>query len=128
MQAHLRVARPVTDLAAAVKQYTAGLDLSLLGRFEDHNGFDGAMVGRAGGHYHFEFTVCHHHPQRPSPTPEDLLVFYIASETQWRQACARMLAAGFIQVAPLNPYWAQRGCTFQDHDGYCTVLQNAAWS
>jgi hypothetical protein len=42
--------------------------------------------------------------------------------------CALMLEAGFIEVRPFNPYWQRRGRTFQDHDGYRTVLEQDAWT
>ena len=81
-----------------------------------------------GLNYHFEFTHCRRHPVVPSPTSEDLAVFYIPDALEWQSACASMLAAGFQRVAPFNPYWDVRGCTFKDPDGYCVVLQNASWS
>jgi hypothetical protein len=39
-----------------------------------------------------------------------------------------MLAAGFKQVTAFNPYWGVRGRTYEDHDGYRIVLQQAEWS
>ena len=45
MSPHLRIARPVRDLARAVDQYQRGLGLEQLARFVDHAGFDGAMLG-----------------------------------------------------------------------------------
>jgi hypothetical protein len=39
-----------------------------------------------------------------------------------------MTAAGFRPVVSFNPYWERRGRTFEDHDGYRVVLQNADWS
>ena len=39
-----------------------------------------------------------------------------------------MLAAGFTEVESFNPYWRACGRTFEDPDGYRTVLQNDAWS
>lgn len=42
-------------------------------------------------------------------------------------ACARMLDAGFREVESFNPYWQRHGRTFEDPDGYRTVLQNAGW-
>ncbi len=123
----LRIARPVTDLKRAKAMYGAGLDLHVIGHFEDHAGFDGVMLGRAELQYHFEFTHCSAHPVTPTPTPEDVTVFYIPDENEWTLACARMLAAGFRQAASFNPYWDAHGCTFVDMDGYRTVLQNAAW-
>lgn len=107
--------------------YRAGLGFDELGRFADHAGFDGVMLGQAGLDYHLEFTVCRAHPLAPAPTPEDLLVFYLPQAAQWESACQSVLAAGFIEVAPYNPYWRQHGRSFADHDGYRLVLQCASW-
>lgn len=124
----LRVARPVTDLARAEALYVAGLGLQVLARFADHAGFDGVILGFPGHHYHLELTRCRGNPVAPSPTHEDLAVFYLPHEGAWRQACGRMLAAGFREVPSFNPYWDARGRTFEDPDGYRTVLQNSAWA
>lgn len=124
----IRIARPVTDLARSQKLYSAGLELTVLGSFTDHAGFDGVMLGRPGLPYHFEFTLWREHPVLPQPTPDDLLVCYLPDASVWRASCARMLLAGFRAVDPFNPYWAVRGKTFEDLDGYRTVLQNAEWN
>src|SRR5574340_77165 len=58
MRLHLRLARPVSDLARATDMYCRGLRLRVVGRFENHEGFDGVMLGIAGSGYHFEFTYC----------------------------------------------------------------------
>jgi catechol 2,3-dioxygenase-like lactoylglutathione lyase family enzyme len=128
MQPHLRVARPVSNLARTVAMYCEGLGLRVLGCFEAHEGFDGAMLGRAGMQYHFEFTHCRTHPSAPTPTNEDLVVFYVPDVTAWQAACAAMMAAGFKQVTSFNPYWEVQGRTFVDPDGYRVVLQNSEWS
>ena len=108
--------------------YVSGLGLQVLGSFEDHDGFDGVMLGHADAGHHFELTHCRSHPVVPSPTSEDLLVFYIEEPSEWQAACSRIRAAGFEQVASFNPYWDVRGRTFEDHDGYRVVLQCAKWS
>jgi catechol 2,3-dioxygenase-like lactoylglutathione lyase family enzyme len=128
MARQLRIARPVTDLQRAVEMYRRGLGFEEIARFEDHDGFDGVMLGRSGLGYHFEFTCCRTHPVPPSPTPEDLLVFYLPDAVEWQQTCDRMTAAGFVAVRAFNPYWDRRGRTFQDPDGYRVVLQQAGWS
>ena len=129
MPPHLRIARPVTALARSVAMYRHGLGLQQIGAFADHDGFDGVMLGFAGdgAGFHFEFTVCRTHPVPPSPTPEDLLVFYEPDARAWQARCAAMRAAGFAEVEPFNPYWATAGRTFADTDGYRVVIQRANW-
>ena len=127
MTPHLRIARPVSNLPRARAMYCEGLGLRVIGSFEDHDGFDGVMLGLADAGFHFEFTQCTRHPVRPTPSAEDLFVFYVPEAAQWRSLCASMLTAGFRQVASLNPYWDRHGRTFEDPDGYRTVLQNGAW-
>jgi hypothetical protein len=107
--------------------YTRGLDLCEIGSFQDHEGFDGVMLGFPGEVFHFEFTNCRAHPVVPAPTPEDLLVFYVPDHSAWTRRCACMLEAGFVEVEPFNPYWSKRGRTFRDPDGYRVVIQRSAW-
>jgi len=38
-----------------------------------------------------------------------------------------MKAIGYEPIKSYNPYWEERGVTFEDPDGYRIVLQNAAW-
>ncbi len=128
MPPHLRIARPVSNLARATDMYCRGLGLCIVGRFEDHAGFDGVMLGFAGAGYHFEFTRYRHHPVAPAPTPEDLVVLYLADETEWHAACDSLAGAGFDRVASFNPYWDEAGRTFQDPDGYRIVLQREQWT
>ena len=127
MSAHLRIARPVTNLERTVAMYKRGLGLAELGRFEDHEGFDGVMLGHRGSHFHFEFTCCRSHPVRPSPTPEDLIVLYVPDADEWQRTCSALLDAGFRQVRSFNPYWERQGRTYEDDDGYRIVIEHAAW-
>ena len=125
--AHLRIARPVSSLERSVEMYRRGLGLEEIGRFEDHDGFDGVMLGVPGGDYHFEFTRSRGHGVRPTPTPEDLIVFYLPARSAWKAGCAAMIAAGFVRVASFNPFWDVRGRAFEDPDRYRVVLENDAW-
>ncbi len=128
MISHFRIARPVTNLTRTEAMYRDGLGLVRLGHFDDHEGFDGVMLGEAGGTFHFEFTCCRSHPVKPTPTPEDLLVFYVPDREDWGRRCESMTAAGFKRVTSLNPYWDRDGCVFEDPDGYRVVVQCASWS
>ena len=124
----LRVARPTDDLDALLPFYREGLGLELLFRFDDHDGFDGVMLGRAGWPYHLEFTRARGHAAGRAPTPDNLLVFYYPDAKDWREAVKRMAAAGFAAVPAFNPYWDRDGCTFEDPDDYRVVLQHGDWT
>jgi len=127
MAPQLRIARPVSNLARTVDMYCRGLGCRVLASFDDHDGFDGVMLGYPDAGYHFEFTHCREHPVQPGPTKEDLTVLYIGEAADWNAACSRMIAAGFNEAEPFNPYWKVRGRTFEDPDGYRVVLQKCDW-
>ncbi len=112
------MARPVRDLARTTTLYCAGLGLHVVGRFENHEGFDGVMLGRANTGYHFEFTYCRTHPVEPQWTAEDLVVFCLPDKAEWLQACQAMESGGFRRVASFNPYRDLQGATLEDPDGY----------
>jgi catechol 2,3-dioxygenase-like lactoylglutathione lyase family enzyme len=126
-KARLRVARPTDDLAAVVAFYRDGLGLEVLYEFRDHDGFDGVMLGRRGTAYHLEFTCKAGHRAGRAPTSENLLVFYLPDETEWKAAVSRLERAGHQPVKSFNPYWDRSGRTFEDPDGYRIVLQNEGW-
>ena len=124
---HIRIARPVADLERSVEMYVEGLGLRVLDQFEDHEGFDGVMLGHPGLSFHFEFTRYRHEPVAATPSSEDLVVIYLPDRDEWSACSKRMLDAGFVRTASFNPYWEQRGQTFVDPDGYRVVLQNDHW-
>jgi catechol 2,3-dioxygenase-like lactoylglutathione lyase family enzyme len=125
--ATLRIARPSDDLEALLPFYRDGLGMEILYRFEDHDGFDGIMLGGKGAPWHLEFTGAHGHRAGKAPTQDNLLIFYIADAEHHAAAVARMRAAGFEPVPSFNPYWDENGVTFEDPDGYRIVIQQAAW-
>jgi catechol 2,3-dioxygenase-like lactoylglutathione lyase family enzyme len=124
----LRVARPTDDLEAVVRFYRDGLGLVVIASFEDHDGFDGVMLGQPSGPYHFEFTHHHGHSVGRAPTLDNLLVFYLPDRAEWEQAVQRLTDHGYLPVPSYNPYWDVNGKTFEDPDGYRVVLENAAWT
>ncbi|MGL5386601.1 MAG: VOC family protein [Serratia sp. (in: enterobacteria)] len=123
----LRIARPTDHLTTIAEMYCQGLGFEQLGAFEDHQGFDGIMLGHPHHAYHLEFT--HHRGVRVgrAPTQDNLLVFYLPEIASWRRGCDQMLASGFQLVPAYNPYWDVHGQTFEDLDGYRVVLQARAW-
>ena len=124
----MRVVRPTDNLARFSQMYAQGLGFVILAQFEDHQGFDGVILGHPQHPYHLEFT--HHSGSNvgSAPTQDNLLVFYIPDRNDWETACIAMQQAGFELVPSYNPYWDRVGKTFADLDGYRVVLQNQAWS
>lgn len=106
-----------------VKFYAQDLGLPELGRFDGHAGWDGVMLGLPGPDYHLEFTSHVDGSPCPAPTPENLLVFYLAGDARLYEAVERMADAGHSPVTLENPYWAQYGgIAFEDSDGWRIVF------
>jgi catechol 2,3-dioxygenase-like lactoylglutathione lyase family enzyme len=122
----VRVARPTARLSEVVRFYRDALGLRQIGAFKDHAGYDGVMLGLPGSAYHLEFTQYVAGSPCPAPSPDNLLVLYIADKTARDRLVARMRAHGHEPVAPENPYWAEKGVTFADPDGWRVVLMNTA--
>lgn len=123
----MRVARPTDNLEALTKMYMDGLGFHLLGRFANHDGFDGAIIGHEQHNYHLEYT---HHKGTTvgkAPSQDNLLIFYVADPAIWKACCEQMIEAGFNEVPSYNKYWDIAGRSFEDIDGYRVVLQNKAW-
>ncbi len=122
--AHLRIARPTNNIEALLPFYRDGLGFEVVGRFADHDGFDGVMLRLKSAAYHLEFTQSRHHDAGRAPTQDNLLVFYLPDDDCFAQAVAQMERNGFPAVASFNRYWDKCGKTFEDPDGYRVVLAN----
>src|SRR2546425_1058514 len=114
----MRVARPCSDLAATEKFYSEILGLVVLGNFQGHEGIDGVMLGFPDSPYHLEFTKHQHSPLVPTPTKDDLIVFYIPERAEWENTIAKIEGYGHKPVDSLNPYWDKNGKTYVDPNGY----------
>ncbi len=119
----LRVARHTERLDEVVRFYRDGLGLVEIGGFRDHDGYDGVFLEVPGTGTHLEFTTGGGHSSA-SPHPESLLVLYLGSEHAVEAASSRL---GVNPVAAGNPYWARRGITFPDPDGFRVVLVPDRW-
>ena len=127
MRTHLRVARPTDHLTEIMRFYQLGLGFEIVGSFEDHEDFSGVMLGHEGWPYHLEFTHKANHHVGQAPSQDNLLVFYLPDQAEWASAVQHVIDCGYRPVKSFNPYWDERGKTFEDPDGYRVVLQNAAW-
>ena len=125
--AHLRIARATAQLSQVVEFYRTVLGFQILGRFTDHDGFDGVMLGHPGAGYHLEFTYAGGQEITSRPGPESLLVFYIPDVAQWSDVVSSIENQGISPVPASNPYWDRAGKTYEDPDGYRVVIQNSRW-
>jgi len=121
----IRIARPSRDLAAAERFYVQGLGLSVLFRKTEPGGYELLMLGPDGGQWHLELTRGIDGID-PSPTPEDLLVIYLAAAVP-AEMVDRAVAHGGTVVPSHNPYWDAGGVTVADPDGYRVVLTQRSW-
>ncbi|MGW2396929.1 VOC family protein [Kitasatospora sp. NPDC001664] len=126
--AHVRIARPSRDLAAAERFWIEGLGLSVLWRSEPEPGSEEhalLMAGWPDAAWHLELVDAG--AVRPQPTAEDLLVVYLGGEVP-QELVERLEAHGGRRVPAHNPYWDQWGVTVEDPDGYRLVLSTREWS
>lgn len=125
--AQVRIARPTDKLRELEQFYCQGVGLQKLGSFEGHCGYDGIMVGLPGFQYHLEFTQHERGSPCPAPSTDNLLVLYIPDPEATKVITDRLLALGYPEVAPENPYWKEKGAvTVADPDGWRLVLMPTA--
>ena len=105
-----------------VNFYSNGLGLEELGRFKDHDGYSGVMLGQPGESWHLEFTEKAGGSFCPAPTRDNLLVFYFQDKQQRDLVAQRIFEHGYPEVEPENPYWRSNGITIEDPDGWRIVL------
>ena len=119
----LRFARHTKRLDELVCFYRDGLGLPEIGRFVDHEGYDGVFLAVPGTDAHLEFTTGGS-SEPPKPSLETLLVLYLGSDEAVARICER---AGATPVEPANPYWRRNGITIADPDGFLVVLVPRWW-
>lgn len=123
-----RIARPTNNLNEVVKFYQKALGLEILGRFDDHAGYDGVMLGMPDKTYHLEFTQHTGADPMPAPTKENLLVFYFDNPLEYQEANERIQAMGIGPVEPENPYWNGKSETYEDPDQWRVILFNGMYT
>lgn len=121
-----RIARHTNQLDPIIQFYTKIIGLKVLGKFENHNGYDGVFIGLPDGlnqinGWHLEFTVSWIQPHH-QPDADDLLVFYPKSQAEFALIVKRINQANLKPISPQNPYWKKHGITLLDPDGYGVVI------
>ena len=124
---HIRIARPTERLNEVVAFYKEIFGFELVSGFEDHAGFDGAMLGHSAYGFHLEFTHERGVTVAATPSEEHLLVFYFR-EAGWHRILERLREHRVPTVASHNPYWDEHGVTVLDPDGQRIVVHRGPWS
>jgi hypothetical protein len=118
----LRIARPTVDITRAITFWTKVVGLELLSQFNDHAGYDGAILGHPRGSWELEVT---HHSSgmpRPSPSEEDIIVLYLNKDLVG-EITDRLRRAGHPPKEHPNPYWQAMGASVHtDPDGYTLII------
>jgi len=118
-----RYARHTNNLDLLKSFYIDVLGLELLGGFEDHNGYDGAFIGKPNENWHLEFTqsdeVANH-----SFDEDDLLVFYPNSKLEFEMIHDKLVANKIDFIESKNPFWNENGKMILDPDGYGIVISH----
>ena len=96
--AQFRIARPTDKLAEVERFYCNGLGLTKIGGFKGHRGYTGIMIGLPDATYHLEFTEHVDGSPCPSPTDDNLLVFYMPDATQIKAVKARLANMGYPEL------------------------------
>lgn len=122
--AQVRMARPTDKLKEIEQFYCHGVGLEKIGSFSGHRGYNGIMIDLPNAAYHLEFTEHIEGSPCPAPTKDNLLVLYIPSIETIQQIANRLMQMGYPEVEPENPYWAEKGITIEDPDGWRLVLMN----
>jgi catechol 2,3-dioxygenase-like lactoylglutathione lyase family enzyme len=114
----LRIARHTDRLDELVEFYRDRLGLPEIGRFTDHDGYDGVFLDVPGTGAHLELTAGGGHTA-PPPHPESLLVLYFDDQAQLDAVADRIAQP---QVIPANPYWQAHARAYADPDGFQVLL------
>ena len=118
-----RYARHTNNLEKIKNFYTLVLGLDLLGKFENHNDYNGIFLGNENENWHLEFTqtneIVHH-----SFNEDDILVFYPNSKTEYVKILETIQNCDIKFIESKNPYWNENGKMILDPDGFRVIISN----
>ena len=124
--AQVRIARPAKDLTATKAFYVEAVGFGVLAQWEDHEGYDGAVLSIGDATRQLE--LLQQHGVTPTPTSEDQIVLYLGSIEAVANMTQRIQAAGHRAVLSPNPYWERDGAEcFVDPDGYWLIISPSSW-
>lgn len=119
----LRSARHTNNIAALQSFYTEILNLKVLGRFNNHQDYDGVFLGNDNENWHLEFTQSKE-PANHRFDEDDVLVFYPQTKTEYDSILSTIEQGSIAIHQAKNPYWNENGILIKDPDGYGIIISN----
>ena len=114
----VRIARPTDRLDKVIEFYRDGIGLPVIGKFDDHDGYDGIIFGMPDTSYQLEFTQHNEGSPGDAPSRDNLTVFYFDDESKLQEIVSRLGDMGDEDVPPETPYWIGISITIADTDGW----------
>ena len=118
-----RFARHTNDLEQIKSFYIDILGFELLGKFENHNNYDGVFIGKVNENWHLEFTksdeVVH-----CNFNEDDILVFYPHDKIEFESVIYKIQSKNIEFIEAKNPYWNKNGKMILDPDGYRIIISD----
>ena len=116
-----RYARHTQKIESLIYFYTSVLNFEILGKFENHDGYDGIFLGIKGENWHLEFTQNEEKPQSHFDE-DDALVFYPKTQESYDEILEILKKFEVPLLEPKNPYWRDKGVCFEDCDHYKIII------
>lgn len=118
-----RFARHTNDLGKIKSFYIDILGFELLGKFENHNNYDGVFIGKANENWHLEFTKSDE-VVLFNFNEDDILVFYPQDKIEYETIINKIQSQNIEFIKAKNPYWNENGKMILDPDGYRIIISD----
>ena len=99
----LRVARHTNDLEKIKVFYLSILEFELLGSFNNHDLYDGILIGNSNLDWHFEFTQSNENAEHHFDE-DDILVLYPETRKEYNSMINKILYSNTSIITSKNPY------------------------
>ena len=118
-----RFARHTNDLEKIKSFYIDILGFELLGKFENHNNYDGIFIGKENENWHLEFTKTDE-VVLFNFNEDDILVFYPQDKIEYESVIYKIQSKNIEFIEAKNPYWNENGKMILDPDGYRIIISD----
>ena len=118
-----RNARHTNNLKPIVEFYTKIIGLKVLFSFENHNDYNGSLIGKPDHDWHLEFTTSKDKAEHKFDD-EDILVFYPTERNEYDEVVKRIEANHIEKIKAKNPFWDENGIMIKDPDGFRVIISN----